>query len=62
MNFAHTAIMSNTYLRFMEIQLTITLYGKLVVLFHGISTLFRSFNAELNHFDKSFKQFNLIKV
>ena len=32
----------------------------LVVLFYGISTLFGSFNAELSHFDKSFKQFSTV--
>ena len=31
----------------------------LVVLFYGISTLFGLFNAELSHFDKSFKQISL---
>ena len=34
----------------------------LVVLFDGVSTLFVSFNAELSHFDKSFKQFSLVKA
>ena len=29
----------------------------LVVLFNGVSTLFESFNAEISHFDKCFKQF-----
>ena len=33
--------------------------GWLVVLFYGISTLFRSFNTKLSHSDKSFKQFSL---
>ena len=28
--------------------------------FYGVSALFRSFNAELSHFGKSFKQFKLI--
>ena len=31
-------------------------------LFYGISTFFGSFNTELNNFDKSFKQFNLVLV
>ena len=34
----------------------------LVVLFYGVSTLFRSFKAKLSHFNKSFKQFSLVKV
>ena len=29
-------------------------------LFYGVSTFFRSFNAKLSHFDKSFKQFSLV--
>ena len=32
----------------------------LVVLFYGVSTLFRSFNAKLSHFDKTLKQFCLV--
>ena len=32
----------------------------LVVLFNGVSTHFGSFNAELCHFDKNFKQFSLV--
>ena len=28
--------------------------------FYGVSTLFRSFNAELSHFDKSFKRVSLV--
>ena len=38
------------------------LFGWLLVLFYGISSLFGSFNTELSHFDKSFKQFSLVKV
>ena len=34
----------------------------LVVLFYGVSTLFEQFNTELSHFDKHFKQFNLVLV
>ena len=29
-------------------------------LFYGVSTLFRSFNDELSHFDKRFKQFGFV--
>ena len=36
--------------------------GWLVVLFYSVSTHFKSFNAELDHFDKSFKEFSLVKV
>ena len=36
--------------------------GWLVVLFYGVSTLFGLFNTKLSHFDKSFKQFSLVKV
>ena len=32
----------------------------LVGLFYDTSTLFRSFNTKLSHFDKSFKQFSLV--
>ena len=39
----------------------IVLIGCLVVLFYGVSTLFRSFKAELIPFDKSFKQFSFVK-
>ena len=42
------------------IYMCVMLFGWLVVLFYGVSTLFGSFNAELSHFDKSFKQFNLV--
>ena len=34
----------------------------LAILFYGVSTLSGSFKAELSHFDKSFKQLNLVKV
>ena len=33
-----------------------------LVSFYDVSTLFGSFNAELSHFDKSFKQFSLVEV
>ena len=36
--------------------------GWLVVLFYGVSTLSRLFNAKLRHFDKSFKQYSLAQV
>ena len=32
----------------------------LVLLFYGVSTLFGWFNAKLNHFDESFKQFSIV--
>ena len=38
----------------------VSLVGLLVVLFYGVLILFGSFNAVLSHFDKSFKQFNLL--
>ena len=38
---------------------TRSLVGWLVVLFYGVSTLFRPFNAEFSHREKSFKQFIL---
>ena len=34
--------------------------GLLVILFYGVSKLFESFNTELSHFDKSFKQLSLV--
>ena len=37
-------------------------FGWLVSWFYGVSTLFGSFNAELRHFDKSFKQLSSAKV
>ena len=36
------------------------LFVCLFVLLYAVSTLFGPFNAELSHFDKSFKQFNLV--
>ena len=32
----------------------------LIILFYGVSTLHGSFNAELIHYDKSFKQFSFV--
>ena len=41
----------------------IWLVGWLVVLlFYGVPTIFGSFNAELSHFGKNFKQFSLVWV
>ena len=34
----------------------------LVVLFYGLPTVFMLSNTELNHFDKSFKQFSLVNL
>ena len=53
------------YLMSKTIPVELQLYwlvGWLVVLFYGVSTLFESFDAELSHFDKSFKQFGLVVV
>ena len=34
--------------------------GRFVDWFYGVSTFFGSLNAELSHFDKTFKQFSLV--
>ena len=55
-------------LKIISLQKIIIIYLKLaknektdlIVLFYGISTLFGSINAELNNFDKRFKQFSLV--
>ena len=35
-------------------------FGQLVVLFYGVSTLFGSFQTKLSYFDKSFIQFSVV--
>ena len=39
------------------VEINLLNFNKLVVLFYGVSALFRSFNVESNHFDESFKVF-----
>ena len=50
----HYTICPSTFLLHMSVV------GWLVVWFYGVSTIFGSFNAKLNHFDKSFKKFGLV--